>query len=104
MVKIATVTHVICKESPCLCLCLCSLYLNPVTDVGKQSLYAPVVPMNHDDDRKHVEVLVSVTEGSEVSKNWHPILSVIQENALSWDKECVKQQLKVHTHNGNIKT
>ncbi|XP_047450531.1 NLR family member X1 [Mugil cephalus] len=82
-----------CREHPS--IHTVHLYLNPISDVGTQSLYALGIPMNHDDNKKHVEVLVSVTEGPEISKNWQPILSVIQENASSWDKEHLKQQLKV---------
>lgn len=44
---------------------------------------------------RQVKVLASVTEGSDVSENWHPILSVIRENASSWDRSRVTQQLKV---------
>lgn len=44
---------------------------------------------------RQVKVLASVTEGSDISENWHPILSVIRENASSWDRSRVTQQLKV---------
>ncbi|XP_068558806.1 NLR family member X1 isoform X2 [Cebidichthys violaceus] len=69
------------------------LYLNPLSDVGKQSLYVRGVPKSQGGRR--VKVLASVTEGSDISEDWHPILSVIQKNISSWDRERVKQQLKV---------
>ncbi|KAG7218311.1 hypothetical protein INR49_010007 [Caranx melampygus] len=69
------------------------LYLNPLSDVGKQSLYVRGVPSNLGGRR--VKVLASVTEGSDLSEDWHPILRVIRENAASWDRARVQQQLKV---------
>lgn len=75
--------------------CLGSLYLNPLSDVGKQSLYARGVSKSP--SNRQVKVLASVTEGSDISENWHPILSVIRENASSWDRSQVTQQLKVST-------
>ncbi|XP_075938918.1 NLR family member X1 isoform X2 [Anarhichas minor] len=69
------------------------LYLNPLSDVGKQSLYVRGVPKSQGGRR--VKVLASVTEGSDISEDWHPILSVIRKNASSWDRERVIQQLKV---------
>ncbi|XP_033487295.2 NLR family member X1 isoform X2 [Epinephelus lanceolatus] len=80
-----------CREHPS--LHTVHLYLNPLSDVGKQSLYVRGVPKSHSGRR--VKVLASVTEGSDISEDWHPILSVIRENASSWDRERVKQQLKV---------
>uniref|UniRef100_A0A8C5EQ31 NACHT domain-containing protein n=1 Tax=Gouania willdenowi TaxID=441366 RepID=A0A8C5EQ31_GOUWI len=71
------------------------LYLNPLSDVGKQSLYVRGVPQSVGGSGRRVKVLASVTEGSDVSEDWHPILSVIRENASSWDRDRVKQQLKV---------
>lgn len=78
-------------------VCFCSLYLNALSDVGKQSLYVRGVPKHSTGSDRQVRVLASVTEGSDISEYWHPILSVIRENASSWDRERVKQQLKVHT-------
>ncbi|XP_031697969.1 NLR family member X1-like [Anarrhichthys ocellatus] len=69
------------------------LYLNPLSDVGKQSLYVRGVPKSQGGRR--VKVLVSVTEGSDISEDWHPILSVIRKNTSSWDRERIIQQLKV---------
>lgn len=80
-----------CREHPS--LHTVHLYLNPLSDVGKQSLYVRGVPRGQGSRR--VRVLASVTEGSDISEDWHPILSVIRENASSWDRERVKQQLKV---------
>ncbi|XP_042342219.1 NLR family member X1 isoform X1 [Plectropomus leopardus] len=80
-----------CREHPS--VHTVHLYLNPLSDVGKQSLYVRGVPKSHSGHR--VKVLVSVTEGSDISEDWHPILRVIRENASSWDRERVKQQLKV---------
>lgn len=80
-----------CREHPS--IHTVHLYLNPLSDVGKQSLYVRGVPKNHSGRR--VKVLASVTEGSDISEDWHPILSVIQNNASSWDRERVMQQLKV---------
>ncbi|XP_035535427.1 NLR family member X1 [Morone saxatilis] len=82
-----------CREHPS--IHTVHLYLNPLSDVGKQSLYVRGVPKSHGDSSRRVRVLASVTEGSDVSEDWHPILSVIRENASSWDRERVKQQLKV---------
>ncbi|XP_029026017.1 NLR family member X1 [Betta splendens] len=70
------------------------LYLNPLTDTGKQSLYAQGVPKSSDTGQR-VKVLASVTEGADISENWHPILSVIRENFSSWDRDCVSEQLKI---------
>lgn len=67
--------------------------MNPLSVVGKQSLYVRGVAMSPGD--RQVKVLASVTEGSDISENWHPILSVIRENASSWDRSRVTQQLKV---------
>lgn len=84
-----------------LALCLGSLYLNPLSDVGKKSLYVRGVSMSP--SNRQVKVLASVTEGSDISENWHPILSVIRENASSWDRSRVTQQLKVCTQrNGGV--
>lgn len=77
-------------------VCLCSLYLNPITDEGKQALYGRGVTGNQGNNQQ-VKVLASVTEGSDISGGWHPILRVIQENASSWDHKQVKQQLKVRS-------
>lgn len=78
-------------------VCLCSLYLNPLSDVGKQSLYVRGVPKSQNASGRRVRVLASVTEGSDISQDWHPILSVIRKNASSWDRERVKQELKVYS-------
>ncbi|XP_071327981.1 NLR family member X1 isoform X2 [Trachinotus anak] len=71
------------------------LYLNPLSDVGKQSLYVRGVPRSHGGSGRRVKVLASVTEGADISEDWHPILRVIRENASSWDRQRVQQQLKV---------
>nr|XP_020474741.1 NLR family member X1 [Monopterus albus] len=71
------------------------LYLNPLSDVGKQSLYVRGVPKSQGGSGRRVKVLASVTEGSEISEDWHPILSVIRQNASSWDRQRLKQQLKI---------
>ncbi|KAM4590099.1 NLR family member X1 isoform 2-T2 [Fundulus diaphanus] len=81
-----------CREHPS--IHTVHLYFNPITDEGKQSLYGRGVPINEGSNR-WVKVLASVTEGSDISEDWHPILKVIQENASSWDRKRVKQQLKV---------
>ncbi|XP_038158938.1 NLR family member X1 isoform X1 [Cyprinodon tularosa] len=70
------------------------LYLNAITDEGKQALYGRGGPTGKGNERR-VRVLASVTEGSDISDQWHPILKVIRENASSWDRNRVKQQLKV---------
>ncbi|XP_044209751.1 NLR family member X1 isoform X1 [Thunnus albacares] len=82
-----------CREHPS--IHTVHLYLNPLSDVGKQSLYVRGVPKSHDGSGRRVKVLASVTEGSDISEDWHPILSVIRENASSWDRDRVKQQLQV---------
>lgn len=70
-----------------------SLYLNQLTDVGKQSLHVRGGPRVKEGRR--VKVLASVTEGSDISEDWHPILSVIGKNSLSWDRGRVREQLLV---------
>ncbi|KAF7658425.1 hypothetical protein LDENG_00013100 [Lucifuga dentata] len=82
-----------CREHPS--IHTLHLYLNPLSDVGKQSLYVRGVSKGHGSSSQQVRVLASVTEGSDISEDWHPILSVIRENISSWDRERVKQQLKV---------
>ncbi|XP_023206793.1 NLR family member X1 [Xiphophorus maculatus] len=81
-----------CREHPT--IHTLHLYLNPITDEGKQALYGRGVTGNQGNNQQ-VKVLASVTEGSDISGGWHPILRVIQENASSWDHKQVKQQLKV---------
>ncbi|KAF3847303.1 hypothetical protein F7725_020331 [Dissostichus mawsoni] len=80
-----------CREHPS--IHTVHLYLNPLTDVGKQSLYVRGDPKSQSGRR--VKVLASVTEGSDLCEDWHPILSVIQKNISSWDRQRVKDQLKV---------
>ncbi|XP_058490943.1 NLR family member X1 isoform X1 [Solea solea] len=79
-----------CREHPS--IHTVHLYLNSLSDVGKQSLYVRGVPQSNG---RKVKVLASVTEGSDISEDWHPILGVIRENAKSWDRQRVKQQLQV---------
>ncbi|KAK7882846.1 hypothetical protein WMY93_029020 [Mugilogobius chulae] len=78
-----------CREHPT--IHTLHLYLNPLSDVGKRSLYVRGDPSR---SGRKVRVLASVTEGSDLSEDWHPILSIIRENAKSWDRERVKQQLR----------
>nr|XP_057936465.1 NLR family member X1 isoform X1 [Doryrhamphus excisus] len=82
-----------CREHPS--IHTVHLYLNPLSDVGKQSLYVRGAPKSHGGSGRRVKVLASVTEGSDLSEDWHPILSVIRENASSWDRGRVQQQLQV---------
>uniref|UniRef100_A0A7N8YKN5 NLR family member X1 n=1 Tax=Mastacembelus armatus TaxID=205130 RepID=A0A7N8YKN5_9TELE len=82
-----------CREHPS--IHTLHLYLNPLSDVGKKSLYVRGVPKSQDGSGRKVRVLASVTEGSDISEDWHPILRVIRENASSWDRQRVKQQLKI---------
>ncbi|KAM4628244.1 NLR family member X1 isoform 2-T4 [Polymixia lowei] len=82
-----------CREHPS--IHTVHLYLNPLSDVGKQSLYVRGVPVNQDGSSRCVKVLASVTEGSDLSEDWHPILSVIRENASTWDRDRLRQQLQV---------
>ena len=78
------------------CVCpVASLYLNPLSNVGKQSLYVRGVPSDQGGTGRRVQVLASVTEGSDLSESWHPILSVITENASTWDRQRVREQLQV---------
>ncbi|XP_035010258.1 NLR family member X1 isoform X1 [Hippoglossus stenolepis] len=81
-----------CREHPS--IHTLHVYLNSLSDAGKQSLYVRGVPSHSGSGRK-VKVLASVTEGSDISEDWHPILSVIRKNASSWDRQRVKQQLQV---------
>ncbi|KAI2656244.1 NLR family member X1 [Labeo rohita] len=80
-----------CREHPS--IHTVHLYLNQLTDVGKQSLYVRGGPRVKKGRR--VKVLASVTEGSDISEDWHPILSVIGKNSLSWDRDRVREQLLV---------
>ncbi|XP_030633966.1 NLR family member X1 [Chanos chanos] len=80
-----------CREHPS--IHTVHLYLNQLSEVGKQSLYVRGVPTGQGGRR--VKVLASVTEGSDLSEDWHPILSIIQKNSLSWDRERVREQLVV---------
>ncbi|CAL8344126.1 unnamed protein product [Arctogadus glacialis] len=82
-----------CREHPN--LHTLHLYLNPLSNVGKQSLYVRGVPTDHGGTGRRVKVLASVTEGSDLSESWHPILSVITENASTWDPKRVREQLEV---------
>ncbi|XP_061683580.1 NLR family member X1 isoform X2 [Syngnathoides biaculeatus] len=83
----------VCREHPS--IHTVHLYLNPLSEVGKQSLYVRGSAKSQSSSGQRVRVLAAVTEGSDLSEDWHPILSVIRENASSWDRERVKQQLKV---------
>ncbi|XP_037124290.1 NLR family member X1 isoform X2 [Syngnathus acus] len=83
----------VCREHPS--IHTVHLYLNPLSDVGKQSLYVRGIPKSLNGSGRRVRVLAAVTEGSDLSEDWHPILSVIRENASSWDRDRVMQQLKV---------
>ncbi|XP_035239964.1 NLR family member X1 isoform X2 [Anguilla anguilla] len=80
-----------CREHPT--IHTVHLYLNRLSEAGKQSLYVRGVPQKT--TGRHVKVLASVTEGSDVSEDWHPILSVIQQNSASWEMSRVRQQLQV---------
>ncbi|XP_058270222.1 NLR family member X1 isoform X2 [Hemibagrus wyckioides] len=80
-----------CREHPT--IHTLHLYLNQLTDVGKQSLHVRGVP--REKDGRRVKVLASVTEGSDISEHWHPILSIIGKNSLSWERERVREQLLV---------
>ncbi|KAG9265458.1 NLR family member X1 isoform X1 [Astyanax mexicanus] len=80
-----------CREHPT--IHTVHLYLNQLTDVGKQSLHVRGVPQEKNGRR--VKALASVTEGSDISEDWHPILSVIGKNSLSWERERVREQLLV---------
>ncbi|XP_067826978.1 NLR family member X1 [Heptranchias perlo] len=63
------------------------LYLNEISDSGKQKLQA----LERDQDG--VTVLVSITEGSNVSAHWTLILENIAQNAVNGDKERVANYL-----------
>ncbi|XP_051963723.1 NLR family member X1-like isoform X2 [Xyrauchen texanus] len=80
-----------CREHPT--IHTVHLYLNQLTDVGKQSLYARGNPRVK--EGRHVKVLTSVTEGSDISEDWHPILNIIGKNSLSWERVRVREQLLV---------
>ncbi|CAB1348539.1 unnamed protein product [Coregonus sp. 'balchen'] len=82
-----------CREHPS--IHTVHLYLNPLSNVGKQSLYVRGVPLNQGGTGRRVKVLASVTEGSDISEDWHPILSIISKNASSWERERVREQLQI---------
>ncbi|KAF3692566.1 NLR family member X1 Precursor [Channa argus] len=81
-----------CREHPS--IHTVHLYLNPLSDVGKKLLYVRSLPKDHSGSNRRVKVLASVTEGTDISEDWHPILRVIRENASSWDRQHVQEQLK----------
>ncbi|KAM9733935.1 NLR family member X1 [Menidia menidia] len=81
-----------CREHPT--IHTVHLYLNPFSDFGKLSLHGQSSPRSHS-SKGRVKVLASVTEGSNISEDWHPVLNVIRENASSWNRERVKQQLEI---------
>nr|XP_023648268.1 NLR family member X1 isoform X2 [Paramormyrops kingsleyae] len=66
------------------------LYLNQLSEMGKQSLY-----VNGSDAgaTRRPKVLTSVTEGVDLSDAWPRILSIIRQNATSWDRGRVREQL-----------
>ncbi|KAL2085830.1 hypothetical protein ACEWY4_019150 [Coilia grayii] len=78
-----------CREHPT--IHTVHLYLNQLTDVGKQSLYE----LQQGGSGRHVRVLASVMEGSDISEDWRPILSIIGKNSISWERERVREQLQV---------
>ncbi|XP_018598172.1 NLR family member X1 isoform X2 [Scleropages formosus] len=79
-----------CREHPS--IHTVHLYLNQLSEVGKQSLY---INSSTSGSSHKVKVLASVTEGADLSKDWHPILSVIRENATSWERARVCEQLRI---------
>ncbi|XP_026869213.2 NLR family member X1 [Electrophorus electricus] len=80
-----------CREHPT--VHTVHLYLNQLTDAGKRSLHIRGVPQKKGGRR--VKTLASVTEGSDISEDWHPILNVIGKNSLLWERERVREQLRV---------
>ncbi|XP_062873060.1 NLR family member X1 [Trichomycterus rosablanca] len=80
-----------CREHPT--IHTVHLYLNQLTDAGKQSLHVRGVP--REKGGRRVKVLASVTEGSDISEDWHPILSIIGKNSVSWERDRVREQLLV---------
>ncbi|XP_028826535.1 NLR family member X1 isoform X2 [Denticeps clupeoides] len=71
------------------------LYLNQLSDVGKQSLYVRGTRGKQGGTGRQVKVLASVTEGTDISDQWHPILSIIGKNSMQWERERVREQLMV---------
>ncbi|KAL0973048.1 hypothetical protein UPYG_G00198200 [Umbra pygmaea] len=82
-----------CREHPT--IHTVHLYLNPLSNVGKKLLHERGLPQEQGGSGRRVKVLASVTEGSEISENWHPILSVIRQNAFSWERDRVREQLQI---------
>ncbi|XP_061072965.1 NLR family member X1 isoform X1 [Conger conger] len=80
-----------CRDHPS--LHTVHLYLNRLSEAGKHSLHVRGVPQQSAVGRR-VKVLASVTEGSDVSEDWHPILTVIQQNSTSWEVSRVRDQLQ----------
>lgn len=76
-----------CREHPT--IHTVHLYLNRLSEAGKHSLY-----VNEEKSGRRVKVLASVTEGADISEDWHPILSVIQQNSASWELSRVREQLQ----------
>ncbi|XP_066565165.1 NLR family member X1 isoform X2 [Amia ocellicauda] len=79
-----------CREHPT--INTVHLYLNQLSTTGKQSLYSRA--QRGQGPTSRVKVLASVTEGADLSENWHPILSVIRQHSTSWERERVRQQLQ----------
>ncbi|XP_063062422.1 NLR family member X1 [Engraulis encrasicolus] len=78
-----------CREHPT--IHTVHLYLNQLTEAGKQSLYE----LQQGGSGRRVRALASVMEGSDVSEDWRPILSIIAKNSISWERERVREQLQV---------
>ncbi|XP_048838055.1 NLR family member X1 isoform X2 [Brienomyrus brachyistius] len=66
------------------------LYLNQLSEMGKQSLY---VDGSEAGAARRLQILTSVTEGADLSDAWPRILSIIRQNATSWDRGRVREQL-----------
>nr|XP_015192962.1 PREDICTED: NLR family member X1 isoform X1 [Lepisosteus oculatus]XP_015192963.1 PREDICTED: NLR family member X1 isoform X1 [Lepisosteus oculatus] len=78
-----------CREHPT--INTVHLYLNQLSEAGKQSLHARA--QRGEGPSRRVKVLASVTEGGELSEDWHPILGIIRQNCTSWERPRVREQL-----------
>ncbi|XP_034151604.1 NLR family member X1 isoform X2 [Esox lucius] len=82
-----------CREHPS--IHTVHLYLNPLSNEGKLLLCDRGLSLEQGGTGRRVKVLASVTEGTEISENWRLILNLIRQNALSWERERVREQLQI---------
>ncbi|XP_051787913.1 NLR family member X1 [Erpetoichthys calabaricus] len=66
------------------------LYLNPVSETGKLALHSA-----SQGNQGKVKMLVSVTQGENVSEYWEVILNIVKKNSATWDRARVQEHLQL---------